>query len=345
MEKVLYFAYGSNLDADVRRERRLPGSPVGTAWLPDHRLSFHKPSRRWGAVATVEPCPGRGVWGLLFEVPRGRSPRLIESEGGFVRVDVDVHTDGGMARARCHVGNRRLRSPVAPMLEHLRVVYQGLRQHGAPDAYVERVLRAGLRDLPARTADAGDAAIVRAALDALTGGLGVEVPGPDCGTRDLELLCHSLAHAQRGPSLAHAGGWAFGDGEDAVVESTALVLALLVAYRRQPITELSPIPRLDERIRDGMECLAALRFAGPHLDKLHRASRVVRILARGGIPAWLAGHPGFAPALHDELAELCQELVDIRAGSPVFGAWGVPAREVVDAAIEALAPLVAQPPP
>src|SRR5512134_290776 len=65
----LYFAFGSNLDADQMGER-CPGAHARfAARLPEHRIGFTYPSRRWGGgAADILPAAGQSVWGLVWEL-------------------------------------------------------------------------------------------------------------------------------------------------------------------------------------------------------------------------------------------------------------------------------------
>jgi gamma-glutamylcyclotransferase (GGCT)/AIG2-like uncharacterized protein YtfP len=83
------FAYGSNLCADTLgawlRERGLDAShvrPVGSAWLPDHALSFgYRSNRHEAGALDVRPLRGSVVPGaLLAPSPRGWAA-LDEKEG------------------------------------------------------------------------------------------------------------------------------------------------------------------------------------------------------------------------------------------------------------------------
>src|SRR3990172_10463463 len=82
MSRVLYFAYGSNLDL-VRFRRRCPGAVViGRARLPDYQLAFTRYSRsERGGVADIVPQPGAVVWGALYEIDEACLGTLDEYEG------------------------------------------------------------------------------------------------------------------------------------------------------------------------------------------------------------------------------------------------------------------------
>jgi len=67
MTRVLYFAYGSNLDDAQMRERCANARVLGRATLPNYALVFGGFSHRWGgAVASVVRAKGARVEGLLY---------------------------------------------------------------------------------------------------------------------------------------------------------------------------------------------------------------------------------------------------------------------------------------
>src|SRR5262249_24179748 len=124
----LYFAYGSNLDAEQMRARCPAARGLERAALVDHRLDFTHYSTRWlGGAADVGPAPGGTVWGVGDEMGRGDFAKLDHFESGDERIELAVD---------------------APGLGLLRVTSYTVRDKGsfAPHpAYLEKVLRWGAR--------------------------------------------------------------------------------------------------------------------------------------------------------------------------------------------------------
>ncbi len=69
MSSLLYFAYGSNMNAARMRERVGWDAPRFAVRLPDYELHFNKeiPSYGWCA-ANIVPAPGKQVEGIAYEV-------------------------------------------------------------------------------------------------------------------------------------------------------------------------------------------------------------------------------------------------------------------------------------
>lgn len=79
---MIYFAYGSNLSLEQMKERCVDAKVLKTAVLKDHRLAFGGYSNGWGgAVATIVPCWGEEVHGVLYDLPEKSGQRLDAYEG------------------------------------------------------------------------------------------------------------------------------------------------------------------------------------------------------------------------------------------------------------------------
>jgi len=92
--RVLYFAYGSNLDREQMVERCASARPRFRARLDHHRLDFTYPSQRWsGGAADVVPCSDSIVWGAVYELAAKDVAVLDGFERGYERVALDVRDD------------------------------------------------------------------------------------------------------------------------------------------------------------------------------------------------------------------------------------------------------------
>ncbi len=140
--RVLYFAYGSNLDEEnwelwCRRKGFDAASiePVGPAWLPDHELVFHYRSRlRKGGALDIQPRHGTAIPGALFRVHdwEGLDAKEGVSGGYYRRVKVTALTDDGRAHQAItyRVCDSRVAGFVAPGPEYREMVMRGLSRFG-----------------------------------------------------------------------------------------------------------------------------------------------------------------------------------------------------------------------
>lgn len=124
----LYFAFGSNLDADQMAER-CPGARAAfRARLVDHRIAFTHPSRRWGGgAADIVPAAGECVWGLVWELADGQLELMDRFELGYERVELSVRD----AADRPHLAST------------YRVLDKG--EHRPTRLYLDKMLRWGAR--------------------------------------------------------------------------------------------------------------------------------------------------------------------------------------------------------
>ncbi len=73
---VPYFAYGSNMDAEQMR-MRCPGAEIlSTAVLPDYKFTLDSEG-----CATVIPCEGKEVRGVIWKISRANEKALDWYEG------------------------------------------------------------------------------------------------------------------------------------------------------------------------------------------------------------------------------------------------------------------------
>ena len=140
--RVLYFAYGSNLDLDnwvLWCEKKgydaASIEALSPAWLPDHELVFHYQSRlRKGGALDMRPRRGSAIPGALFRVDdwEGLDAKEGVSGGYYRRVSVIALTDDGRAHPATTycVCDARVGDFVAPGPEYQAMVMRGLSRFG-----------------------------------------------------------------------------------------------------------------------------------------------------------------------------------------------------------------------
>lgn len=152
---VLSFGYGSNLCLD-RLENRLQGPgavvAVGVGYLEGHELRFHKRSQdehgdprasgKGNALRTgkVEDR----VWGVVFQIERGRLPLLDAAEGlgeGYARKVLAIRlADQGIEIHPFVYVATNIDDTLVPYDWYKRLVVNGLRSWpGIPPEYVGRI--------------------------------------------------------------------------------------------------------------------------------------------------------------------------------------------------------------
>lgn len=139
------FAYGSNLAVARIEERVGPVVVIASGRLDGHALRFHKAGRdgsgKADAFATGNPADL--VCGVVYEMSVEAKRKLDRFEGlgiDYLEKDVTIATAAGdLASTLYHAHPARIDPSVLPFDWYLRLVVDGARHHGLPEAYVERI--------------------------------------------------------------------------------------------------------------------------------------------------------------------------------------------------------------
>lgn len=145
---MIYFAYGSNLNPGQMFDRCPSHRTLGVARLADHRLIFPRFSRaRRCASASIEPCPGDAVWGVVYKLAADDIPVLHHHEGyeperpmeenrhDLREVSV-VRMDGSERIAALTYVAIADGTTELPSADYLDTIIDGARYHGLPRAYI-----------------------------------------------------------------------------------------------------------------------------------------------------------------------------------------------------------------
>ncbi|GMU39643.1 MAG: hypothetical protein AMXMBFR23_05090 [Chloroflexota bacterium] len=144
----LYFAFGSNLDAERLRMHAPSARLVAPARLEGYRLGFTIESKRsWlGGVGDMVGAPGETLWGALWIIDAAESHGLDEQEGVFRdppayrRVTVEVTTAAGdVVRCRSYRVAHPDPQGFLPSPAYRDTVVRGARAIGLPEAYIARL--------------------------------------------------------------------------------------------------------------------------------------------------------------------------------------------------------------
>src|SRR5690349_8159853 len=118
MVRMLYFAYGSNLNLRHMKRTAPHAKPLCTATLPGYRFVFR-------GFADITPDAKASTPGALYELTPACVRALDAYEGdGFRKLDVTVQTEDGARTAMAYVmidpG-----PPAPPSMEYYQVVARG----------------------------------------------------------------------------------------------------------------------------------------------------------------------------------------------------------------------------
>jgi len=152
---VVVFQYGSNTNSErINSENRLRGDAqfIGLAFTVDeYRLDF----TTWSvdnqcAAADIISEPGRKIWGVLYKIP----DHLIEKETSGDRKSLDAIEGGNYQRESIKLKYpdgtpvaenvitymvKDKKSGIRTSFKYAEYIITGLREHYAPDEYIEYV--------------------------------------------------------------------------------------------------------------------------------------------------------------------------------------------------------------
>lgn len=130
-----YFAYGTNMDPRLMKQKCPEAACLGTGRLDGYRLEFNVYSDRWeGGAANLEPDPHGHVWGVVWQMTPGDIESLDTYVGHptFYRRE-EVRVRMGSRWADCmtyRVAHQR--GFVRPTDAYIARVCQAIRMQGLP---------------------------------------------------------------------------------------------------------------------------------------------------------------------------------------------------------------------
>ena len=144
MSKLNYFAYGSNMSSK-RLLARVPSAiRIGKGVLQEHRLVFHKISKKDGSgKCDVIESEVDDVIGVLFEIDRDEKSALDEAEGlnyGYDGKTVNVILESGAAVSAVTYFATNTDASLKPYTWYLRHVFEGAREAQFPRDYIKSIM-------------------------------------------------------------------------------------------------------------------------------------------------------------------------------------------------------------
>jgi len=141
---IYYFGYGANLDLERFTKYQMNVEPVGVARLDDHALKFSLPCEYLGkGFASVDPEPGKTVWGYLYKIDHASLLLLDIMEWAVLnqyhRSSVRIQTlDGVTVNGYTYVA-RYPREGLVPSDAYKQQMVESARQHAFPDEYIRQI--------------------------------------------------------------------------------------------------------------------------------------------------------------------------------------------------------------
>lgn len=123
---MYYFAYATDLNRKLMRQRCPDSQPKFTAVLPNYKLVFTGWSREWrGGKASIKSFRGERVRGAIYEVSEACLRQLDKHEPDYSRLNVTVYDeDNEPHQAITYVKSGQLEE-TRPSQEYGEVIRQG----------------------------------------------------------------------------------------------------------------------------------------------------------------------------------------------------------------------------
>lgn len=150
---MFYFAYGSNMNLDQMRERRVSYENSRRALLRDYKLGFTKTSKRYNAgVADIIESKGNFVEGVLYEVTEEGMANLDKFEGieqnVYKRVKVVVQLESGEELETITYKIINEDKPfIPPAKEYMDKIIKGAETHRLSKNYIQKLKAIPLKEI------------------------------------------------------------------------------------------------------------------------------------------------------------------------------------------------------
>jgi gamma-glutamylcyclotransferase len=143
-DKILYFAYGSNmLSRRLCAADRTPSAvAVDTGFVKARRLTFDKVSCDGSGKCDIEATDNLDdrAYGVLYEIDKSEKPELDKIEGLGKGYDeepsIDVFTASGNRQALAYVATKK-EPALRPYHWYKAIVIAGAVEHQLPESYIE----------------------------------------------------------------------------------------------------------------------------------------------------------------------------------------------------------------
>ncbi|MBI2485611.1 MAG: gamma-glutamylcyclotransferase [Deltaproteobacteria bacterium] len=137
-KKIIYFAYGSNMNTEIiRSESRVPSAKtIGRARLLNKLMVCNKESKDGSSKANLVDSPGDIVWGVLYEINSSEIGVLDRVEGGYRRTTLEVLNDSDdTINAEVYIST--IVTTDLPYDCYKKLILEGARKHQLPNDYLE----------------------------------------------------------------------------------------------------------------------------------------------------------------------------------------------------------------
>ena len=150
MADTMYFAYGSNINLEQMDYRCPDATVIGPVTLENYELLFRR-----GGFATIAPCEGGKVHGLLWSITPECERSLDRYEGYPRFYDKRMVTvrdgEGRSLSVMAYIMDERFREPMLPTTTYYNGILEGYRQNGLPVTVLKKAWDHAVQEVHAET--------------------------------------------------------------------------------------------------------------------------------------------------------------------------------------------------
>ena len=146
MDRLFYFAYGSNMSIP-RLTGRVPSARYeSTGFLYGHKLAFHKVGRKDGSGKCDAYKIGNAedyIAGILYTIDPDHRSLLHEIEGagaGYEVMNVDIMTSSNTSLSAFTYYATKIKHDLKPFHWYKHHVVFGARENNLPSEYVDQII-------------------------------------------------------------------------------------------------------------------------------------------------------------------------------------------------------------
>jgi len=147
-EKIIYFAYGSNMLHSRLQKRVISAVPLGIAKLDNYSLAWHKNSKDGSAKCDIIPADPNDniadeVYGVLYEFDPTHKAALDQAEGlgyGYEEKEVKVLYKGEIITAKTYYAIDIVKK-LLPYEWYKAFVVTGAKSNNLPIEYIKLIIK------------------------------------------------------------------------------------------------------------------------------------------------------------------------------------------------------------
>lgn len=148
MNKILYFAYGSNMNLQQMKERCPHSEKLGIGYMEDAEVYFPSFYEPWDSgMAGYKKSPGNIMWGVLFELDHrdlevmrdyeDYVPGRDSKENNYEEVFVDIFFKDKFVK--CMTYESCITGTYKPSPAYLKTIVDGAVDNNLPADYIEKL--------------------------------------------------------------------------------------------------------------------------------------------------------------------------------------------------------------